>query len=227
MLHIPNILTAEQLNIVKEILNQANWLDGKITAGEQSEQVKNNQQLDELDVYAVKAREIILKALGANGLFFSHALPKKIFPPMFNLYTQHKNSFGNHIDNSVRTSKQGMWVRTDLSCTLFISNPKEYEGGELVIEDTLQSTTIKLNAGDLILYPSSFVHRVEPVTKGSRMASFFWVESMVQSLEQRQVLFDMDMALRNLRDANSSTDSQELIQLTGCYHNLLRMWAQP
>jgi len=227
LMHIPNVLNLDELSQVQQILQHASWLCGKSTAGQQSEQVKHNQQLDEQDVYAVKAREIILAALGKNALFFSSALPKKIFPPMFNRYTDEQNYFGNHIDNAVRTAKSGLWVRTDLSATLFLSDPMDYEGGELVIEDNLQSTKIKLNAADMILYPSTHVHRVEAVTKGIRTASFFWIESMVRFGEQRQILLDMDIAIRNLRNKFENHDNSELIQLTGCYHNLLRMWAQP
>ena len=157
-------------------------------------------------------------------MFFTGALPKKIFPPLFNRYDGTANAFGNHIDNSVRTwAATGAHVRTDLSATLFLSDPDEYDGGELVIEDTFGTQAIKLAAGDMILYPSSSVHRVEAVTRGTRLASFFWIESMVRDDAQRRLLFDMDMAILALRE--SAGDSETSVKLTGCYHNLMRMWA--
>jgi PKHD-type hydroxylase len=225
LLHVPNVLSPEALTLCRHIVESAEWEDGKITAGTQSGQVKNNRQLPEGSEASVKARAIVVDALARSALFFSGALPKKTFPPLFNRYDGSANTFGNHIDNAVRTSTvTGAWVRTDVSCTLFLSDPHEYDGGELVIEDTFGTQRVKLSAGDLVLYPSSSVHRVEPVTRGSRIASFFWIESMVRSDEQRRLLFDMDKSIMALRDKHG--DDDEVVRLTGCYHNLLRLWAE-
>ena len=224
LLRVPEVLSPDALARCRAIMEQANWADGKITAGTQSEQVKNNRQLPEDSEAARAARAIVLDALGRSALFITGALPKKTYPPLFNRYDGASNAFGNHIDNSVRTSPiTGAWVRTDLSATLFLSEPEEYDGGELVIEDTFGSQSVKLAAGDLILYPASSVHRVEPVTRGSRLASFFWIESMVRDDSQRRLLFDLDMSILTLRGTEG--DSPPVVKLTGCYHNLLRMWA--
>jgi PKHD-type hydroxylase len=224
LLRVPEVLSPAELARCRAIVEGADWADGKITAGTQSEQVKNNRQLPEDAEAAHAARAIVLDALGRSALFITGALPKKTYPPLFNRYDGASNAFGNHIDNSVRTSPvTGAWVRTDLSATLFLSQPSEYDGGELVIEDTFGSQSVKLAAGDLILYPSSSVHRVEPVTRGCRLASFFWIESMVRDDDKRRLLFDLDMAILTLRGGEG--DTAPVIKLTGCYHNLLRMWA--
>lgn len=231
LLHIPQVLDRDALSRCRSIVEQAQWEDGAITAGSQSGQVKNNRQLPEGLPASREARAIVVSALAKSALFFSAALPKKTFPPLFNRYDGAANRFGNHVDNAVRTSSlTGDWVRTDLSCTLFLSEPHEYEGGELVIEDTFGVQRAKLAAGDMLLYPSSSVHRVEPVTSGMRLASFFWVESMVRSTEQRRLLFDMDMAIIALREqqgtqyGSTQEDGSPLVKLTSCYHNLLRLW---
>jgi len=224
LLRVPEVLSPDALARCRAIMEEANWADGKITAGTQSEQVKNNRQLPEDSEAARAARAIVLDALGRSALFITGALPKKTYPPLFNRYDGASNAFGNHIDNSVRTSPiTGAWVRTDLSATLFLSEPEEYDGGELVIEDTFGSQSVKLAAGDLILYPASSVHRVEPVTRGCRLASFFWIESMVRDDGQRRLLFDLDMSILTLRGTEG--DTPPVVKLTGCYHNLLRMWA--
>jgi len=224
LLRVPEVLSPDELARCRAIVEGADWADGKITAGTQSEQVKNNRQLPEGAEASHAARAIVLDALGRSALFITGALPKKTYPPLFNRYDGASNAFGNHIDNSVRTSPvTGAWVRTDLSATLFLSQPSEYDGGELVIEDTFGSQSVKLAAGDLILYPASSVHRVEPVTRGCRLASFFWIESMVRDDAQRRLLFDLDMAILALR--GSDGDTPPVVKLTGCYHNLLRMWA--
>lgn len=224
MLHVPEVLSRDALAKIRALLNQASWEDGRITAGTQSEQVKNNRQLAEKSDAAREGRTIVLDALGRNALFFSAVLPKKIFPPLFNRYDGATNSFGNHIDNAVRTLRgTNLHVRTDVSATLFLSDPDQYDGGELVVEDTFGTRAVKLPAGDLLLYPSSSVHRVEPVTRGSRIASFFWIESMVRQDEQRRLLFDLDMSILALRRQLGETEP--VVRLTGCYHNLMRMWA--
>ena len=224
LLRVPEVLSPSELARCRAIVEGADWADGKITAGTQSEQVKNNRQLPEDAEASHAARAIVLDALGRSALFITGALPKKTYPPLFNRYDGASNAFGNHIDNSVRTSPiTGAWVRTDLSATLFLSEPSDYDGGELVIEDTFGSQSVKLAAGDLILYPASSVHRVEPVTRGCRLAAFFWVESMVRDDAQRRLLFDLDMSILTLRQTDG--DTQPVVKLTGCYHNLLRMWA--
>lgn len=224
LLRVPEVLSPAELARCRAIVEGADWADGKITAGTQSEQVKNNRQLPEDAQAAHAARAIVLDALGRSALFITGALPKKTYPPLFNRYDGASNAFGNHIDNSVRTSPvTGAWVRTDLSATLFLSEPAEYDGGELVIEDTFGSQSVKLAAGDLILYPASSVHRVEPVTRGCRLAAFFWIESMVRDDAQRRLLFDLDMSILSLRGTDG--DTPPVLKLTGCYHNLLRMWA--
>lgn len=224
LIHVPDVLTQDELTQCQTILLDAPWTHGKITAGTQSAKVKNNYQLPETAQVAEQARVIILQALKRNGLFFSAALPKTIFPPLFNRYEGASNYFGNHIDNAVRTfASTGQNVRTDLSATVFLSDPNGYDGGELVIEDTYGSHEIKLAAGDMVLYPGSSLHRVEPVTRGTRIASFFWIESMVRETERRRLLFEMDMAILQLRQMQD--DTLPVINLTGCYHNLIRMWA--
>jgi PKHD-type hydroxylase len=225
LIEIPEVLSRQELQQVRQLLANAPWADGRITAGTQSAQVKNNWQLPEQGEQSRAARAIVLAALNRNALFLSAALPKRIFPPLFNRYEGEHNTFGNHIDNAVRhCSLTGERVRTDLSATLFLSDPDDYDGGELVIEDTYGSHAVKLAAGDMVLYPGSSLHRVEPVTRGARLASFFWMESMVRETERRRLLFEMDMAILELRETQG--DSALTINLTGCYHNLLRMWAE-
>jgi PKHD-type hydroxylase len=224
LIHIPNVLNDNEVQRCKKMLIEANWVDGNVTSGTQAAKMKNNLQLPEDCYEAIEIQKVILDALSKNGLFFSAALPKKIFPPLFNCYTGEMNSFGNHVDNAVRTLRGGgKRVRSDLSFTLFFSNPDEYEGGELVIEDTFGEQRVKLNAGDMILYPSSSVHRVEPVTSGARICSFTWLESMVREVDKRRLLFDMDMSIISLRETIG--DNDDSIRFTSCYHNLLRMWA--
>jgi PKHD-type hydroxylase len=224
LLRVPEVLSPDAVARCRAIVEAADWADGRITAGSQSEQVKNNRQLPEDGEAARAARALVLEGLSKSALFFTGALPKKIFPPLFNRYDGATNAFGNHIDNSVRTwAATGAHVRTDLSATLFLSDPAEYDGGELVIEDTFGTQAVKLAAGDLILYPASSVHRVNPVTRGTRLGSFFWIESMVRDDAQRKLLFDLDMAILALRESDGDTDTA--VKLTGCYHNLMRMWA--
>ncbi len=223
LLRVPQVLNTDELAQLCQLLDKADWTDGKITAGTQSAQVKRNMQLPETSDYAEQARQIVLKALSRNALFFSAALPKKIYPPLFN---QYKNGmdFGAHVDNAVRTHAiSGLHVRTDISCTLFLSEPDEYEGGELVIENTYGHQMVKLAAGDMVMYPGTSLHHVRPITSGARLASFFWVQSMIREDAQRTLLFDMDAAIATLREQVG--DNAAVIRLTGNYHNLIRMWA--
>lgn len=224
LLNIPAVLDQATVRRCREALLATDWVDGRVTAGTQAEQAKNNSQLPEDSEVAKILRTVVMDQLSKCPLFFTAALPRKIYPPLFNRYAGSANSFGNHIDNAVRThAASSNHVRTDLSVTLFLSDPEDYDGGELVIEDTFGLQRIKLPAGHMVLYPSSSVHRVEPVTRGTRLASFFWIESMVREEERRRLLFDMDMAIISLRQSQGETP--EAVKLTGCYHNLVRMWA--
>ena len=226
LLHVPEVLSAEELREARAILARAPWGDGRVTAGVQSAQAKNNEQLPQDGAETKALQRIVLGALNRHALFFSAALPRRLFPPLFNRYGGAANAFGNHVDNAVRfvPGGQGERVRTDVSCTLFLADPDEYDGGELAIADTYGAPRIKLPAGDMVLYPGTSVHRVEPVTRGHRIASFFWIESMVRSDEARRLLYEMDSHLMRLRASVGETDPA-VIGLTGTYHNLLRMWA--
>ena len=224
LLHIREVLTPDEVRQAREILGQAPWEDGRLTAGEQSAKAKNNEQLREDCEETRAVQQLLLRGLERHQLFFSAALPKQISPPLFNRYGGTANSFGNHVDSAVRFLRDGTGrVRTDISCTLFLAEPDEYDGGELVIEDTFGTQRVKLAAGDMVLYPGTSVHRVQPVTRGLRIASYFWIQSMVRSDEQRRLLFDMDNHLRHLRSQYGETDPG-VIGLTSTYHNLLRMW---
>lgn len=224
MLHIPGVLSAEQVAECRQKLLAAQWTDGNVTAGFQSAQAKNNLQLPENDETAREIGELITSALARHPLFIAGALPAKIFPPLFNCY-QGGQSFGVHVDNAVRVNRAtGESIRTDLSATLFFCEPEEYEGGELVVEDSYGAHSVKLPAGDLILYPSSSLHQVKPVTAGARICSFFWIQSMVRDDGQRSLLFDLDTGIQRANQ-QLGADSETSIQLTGVYHNLLRRWA--
>lgn len=224
LLKIAKVLDKETVKQARDIMLAADWTDGNVTAGYQSAKAKNNLQLPENSKAARELGDMILAALAKNNLFMSAALPLKIFPPLFNCY-QGGQSFGVHVDNAIRqVPGTPVKVRTDISMTLFFSEPEEYDGGELVIEDTYGSHSVKLPAGDMVLYPASSLHRVTPVTRGRRLASFFWLQSMVASDEKRALLFDMDMAIQSLRQ--QLDDSPAIVQLTGVYHNLLRQWTQ-
>ena len=223
LLHIPDILTAEQVAHCRQKLDQADWVDGRVTAGHQSARAKDNMQLPEDHPASRELGELILTALQNNPLFMAAALPLKVFPPLFNRY-QGGQSFGTHVDNAVRqVSGTPHRVRTDLSATLFLAAPEEYDGGELSVEDTYGLHNVKLPAGHLILYPASSLHHVRPVTRGARVASFFWIQSMVRDDGQRAILFDLDMAIQRI--SGEVADHPSVIQLTGVYHNLLRRWA--
>ena len=222
---IPSVLAAAQVVEARRLLGQAEWVDGKVTAGAQSALAKKNQQLPQGSAAAREIGSWILASLGRNALFVSAALPKTIFPPLFNRYgASEGHSFGNHVDNAIRFLPDGSRLRTDLSATLFLTDPGDYDGGELVIEDTYGLHEVKLPAGDMILYPATSLHRVEPVRSGERLASFFWVESMIRDDGQRSLLLDLDVAARSLAERCGDNDPA-VVSLTGCYHNLLRRWA--
>jgi PKHD-type hydroxylase len=224
MLRIPAVLSPAQVAECRQLLRQAQWVDGKVTAGFQSAMTKNNLQLPQDCPEAQAMGAMILQALSQHPLFISAALPAKVFPPLFNCY-QGGQSFGLHVDNAVREVRStGEKIRTDLSATLFFTDPDEYEGGELMVEDTYGAHSVKLAAGDMILYPSTSLHRVNPVTRGARVCSFFWLQSMVRDDGQRSLLFDLDSSIQQVnRDLGAGHASS--VQLTGVYHNLLRRWA--
>lgn len=223
LLQIPQVLTSEQVAKAREVLAAADWVDGKVTAGFQSALAKNNRQLPEDCVAARELGAMVTTALASNLLFLAAALPAKVFPPLFNAY-EGGEAFGDHVDNAIR-QKGDLRIRTDLSATLFLSEPDSYDGGELVVEDTYGVHAVKLNAGDLVLYPASSLHRVEPVTRGVRLAGFFWVQSLVRDDARRTLLFDMDLAVQRLGQQVGQDDAS-VVSLTGAYHNLLRMWAE-
>lgn len=224
LLHVPEVLAGDELAQMRRWLAESGWADGRITAGTQSAQVKRNQQLPEDAPHLPALRRMVLEALHRNAIFFAAALPLKILPPFFNRYGGDANFYGAHIDSAMRLRPDAPgYVRADISATLFLSEPDEYEGGELVVEDTFGSQRVKLPAGSLVLYPSSSVHQVMPVTRGERVACFMFIQSMVRDAEQRRLLYDMDMALLQLRQSVGETDA--VVRLTGTYHNLLRRWA--
>lgn len=223
--HIPNVLSQEQIQYFRAEMDQVDWVDGKVSTGSLSAHVKQNQQLPEDHHLTQHLGEIILETLAQHPLFISAALPLNILPPYFNRY-ENNEKFGFHVDNSIRWIRGSKdRIRTDLSCTLFLSEPEEYEGGELVIEDTYGYHEIKLPAGDLILYPSSSVHEVTPVTSGCRTASFFWLQSMIRDDADRHMLFNLDQSIQNLR-VQLGDSHTEVVKLTSMYHNLLRKWAE-
>ena len=222
LLQIPDVLTQAQVAHARQLLDQTEWVDGRVTAGHQSARVKDNRQLPEDHPVARELGELIMTALGRNPLFLSAALPLRVFPPLFNRYGGGQ-SFGNHVDNAVRQATSGARLRTDLSATLFLAEPDEYDGGELVVEDTYGVHSVKLQAGHMVLYPSTSLHHVTPVTRGARVASFFWVQSMVREDGERTLLFDLDTAIQRL--ILDLPDHPAAVQLTAVYHNLLRRWA--
>jgi PKHD-type hydroxylase len=224
LIQIPDVLTPSQVAEARRALDAAAWTDGRVTAGHQSARVKQNEQLQENDPVARELGDMILKALQATPLFIAAALPLRVFPPLFNRYSG-GHSFGNHVDNAIRQVPGApLRIRTDLSATLFFSGPEEYDGGELMVEDTYGVHQVKLPAGHMVLYPSSSLHNVQPVTRGARIASFFWIQSMVRDDGERTLLFDLDNAVRQI--ASELPDHGVAVQLTGVYHNLLRRWAE-
>lgn len=223
ILAIPDVLTGEALATARAKLEGAAWIDGKATAGHQGARVKDNQQLAIDDPVGREVGARIVAALQKNPLFVSAALPLHILPPLFNRYSGGQ-TFGTHVDGSIRTMPDGRRIRTDLSCTLFFAEPDEYDGGELIIEDTYGTKSVKLPAGHLILYPSTSLHSVTPVTRGARLCSFFWLQSMIRDDARRALLFEMDVGIQ--RVAADSPGHAGIVQLTGVYHNLLRQWAE-
>ena len=222
LLHIQNVLTAAQVAQFRQELTRVEWIDGRATAGHLSAQVKNNQQIREDHPVARRLGDIILSALERNAMFMSGALPAKVVPPLFNRHTVGE-SYGWHIDGSIRpVAGSSMRVRTDLAATLFLSDPQEYDGGELAIEDTFGTRRVKLAAGHLVLYPGTSVHQVEPITRGVRFASFFWVESMVREDGRRRMLFELDNTIQSLTAEFPQHSS--IVELTSLYHNLMREW---
>ncbi len=225
LLHVPEVLTKAAVAELRAVIDAADWIDGNATSGAQSALAKRNEQLPEGCDAARIAGEQVLDALARSPLFVTGALPQTVFPPLFNRYAGGQ-AFGVHVDNAVRQSRDGgARIRSDLSATLFLTEPEDYDGGELLVEDTYGVHEVKLPAGDLILYPASSLHQVTPVTRGVRTASFFWIQSLVREDARRALLFNMDIAIQQLA-GKVGAGAPELISLTGAYHNLLRMWAE-
>jgi PKHD-type hydroxylase len=223
LLTIPDVLTLAQVARAVEVLNAAEWVDGRVTAGHQSARAKDNAQLPEGSPAARELGEMILNALGQNPLFISAALPLRVFPPLFNRY-HGGQSFGTHVDNALRqVPGTNHRIRTDISATLFFAHPHDYDGGELIVEDTYGIHSVKLPPGHMVIYPASSLHHVKPVTRGARLASFFWIQSMIRDDGQRTLLFDLDTAIQHV--SQTSSDPSASVRLTGVYHNLLRRWA--
>ena len=223
LLHIPDVLDREQVADMRRRLEAAAWTDGRETVGAVGAQVKRNLQLPDASPLRRELGETILVAVAKNPLFFSAALPLKYLPPRFNRYAG-GGTYGYHVDGAVMNLSQGEQLRSDVSCTVFLCDPDEYEGGELVVSDTYGEHAVKLPAGDAILYPSSSLHRVTPVTRGARLAAFLWVQSLVRDVGHRRTLLELDQAISRLRAAGG--DEVAVLQLTGVYHNLLREWSQ-
>ena len=223
LLHIPELLSGDEIRQARQALEGAPWADGRDSAGPQAATVKNNEQLPHDCAAAGTVRQLVLRAVERHPLLTA-ALPRKIFTPRVNRYGGNTPFYGAHVDNAIRfRADNGERVRTDVSCTVFLADPAEYDGGELLVQDTYGARGVKLPAGHAVLYPGTSIHEVTPVTRGHRLACFFWIESMVRSDEQRRLLFELDMAIMKLRDRHGECD--EAVALTGTYHNLLRMWA--
>jgi PKHD-type hydroxylase len=223
LLHIPNVLTRDQVQDLRARLAASDWIDGRATVGDQGAQVKRNRQLPEASALSLELGQVVQAALANNPLYFAAALPARTMPPLFNRYAGGEY-YGAHVDGAVRMMPGGGGLlRTDVSATLFLSAPDEYDGGELVVSDTYGEHEVKLDAGDMILYPSTSLHRVEPVTRGERISSFFWVQSMVRDDARRAMLFELDRTIVTLRVRLG--DCAETLALTAHYHNLLRQWA--
>lgn len=223
MYHIPAVLSPQEVEDFTARLQQAEWVDGRATTGAQGALVKNNQQVDTHSALYAELQSKVLAALNRSSLFFAAALPKAISSPLFNRYQQGE-TYGFHVDGAVRSQAQGGWMRTDLSATLFLSHPQSYEGGELVVNDTYGKHSVKLPAGDLVLYPSSSLHCVTPVTSGARVASFLWIQSMIRDDKRRGMLFELDGNIQKLKSRYGESD--EILSLLNLYHNLLREWSE-
>jgi PKHD-type hydroxylase len=224
LVHVPQVLTPEQIARCREVMEKAAWVDGRVTAGHQSAKVKHNLQLSESAPEARELGDMVMEALGRNPLFFSAVLPKQVFPPLFNRYDAGM-TFGAHVDNAIREYlNTPLRIRTDVSATLFISAPDDYDGGELVVEDTYGNHHVKLPAGDMIVYPGTSLHNVAPITRGSRIASFFWTQSLIRDNAKRALLFDLDVTIRRL--SADHPEHTSVVSLTAIYHNLLRQWAE-
>jgi len=225
LIPLKNVLTPDEIREARALLgDDAPWVDGRTSAGGQAVAQKANRQLAQESAQAAKLQALVLAAVRRDPVFFSAALPRRVFNPLFNRYDPEAPRYGPHVDGAVLHSRATQeWVRTDISCTIFLADPAEYDGGDLTVQDTFGSRRVKLPAGDAVLYPGTSVHEVTPVTRGARLASFFWIESMVRSDERRRLLFDLDMNLLKLRERHGET--AEATALTGIYHNLLRQWA--
>lgn len=225
LITIPAVLSKDEVLQVRAHLDAADWEDGARTAGPQSALVKQNQQLAPTSDAAQKLGQFILEKLTIHPLFLSAALPARILPPMFNKY-ETAQTFGTHVDNAIRVNPLTQErLRTDLSMTLFLSEPQDYDGGELLVEDHYGTQSVKLPAGDMVLYPSTSLHEVTPVMRGARVSSFFWLQSMIRSDAHRSILFDLDQSIQSL-SADMGTDHAEVVRLTGIYHNMIRLWAE-
>lgn len=226
LLHLTSVLNASELAALRQALQGAVWVDGRRSAGPQSARVKHNRQLDDNGALARTLGETVRTALARHRAFHAAALPRRISPPLFNRYDAGGDHYGNHVDNAIRAAQPGGagQLRADLSATLFLSEPADYDGGELVVDDAFEGGRARLAAGDLVLYPGHFVHRVEPLSRGVRLAVVFWVESLVRSVERRQLLYEMDRHLTTLRE--QPADAAAVLGLTASYHHLLRMWAE-
>jgi PKHD-type hydroxylase len=224
LLHIDSVFTNEEAAAMRSSLEQADWVDGRVTAGYQSARAKNNLQMPQNHPLAIELSDRVLQRLEQNQLFMGAALPTKVFPPLFNRYDG-GHAFGTHVDNAIRqVPGTPHRVRTDLSATLFLTEPQDYDGGELMIEDNYGTQSVKLPAGHMVLYPATSLHHVRPVTRGARISSFFWIQSMIRNDGERTLLFDLDMAIQRL--AGENPDHPSTVQLTGVYHNLIRLWAE-
>ena len=223
LLHIPDVLSREQVTQMRAMLDAADWTDGRETVGAQGAQVKRNQQLPDASPLRQQLGQLVLAALARCPLYHAAALPLRTLSPRFNRY-QGGGQYGFHVDGAVMALSGDAQLRSDVSCTLFLSGPDEYDGGELIVNDTYGEHEVKLPAGDLIVYPSSSLHRVTPVTRGARMASFFWVQSLIRDDSRRRLLFELDASIQRL--TQTGADAASLLQLTGVYHNLLRQWAE-
>lgn len=229
LITIEKVLTKEQVADARKVLAGAEWTDGRVTAGYQAQEVKRNAQVVEHSPAAKEVGEMVLAGLARSPRFMSAALPLRVYPPMFNSYAGGQ-TFGTHVDTAIRQfATTGQRIRTDLSATLFLTEPEEYDGGELIVEDVYGEKSVKLAAGDMVLYPATSLHRVEPVTRGNRVSSFFWLQSMIRQDAQRTLLFDLDESIQRLARSEHAAEAEvkkTSVQLTGVYHNLLRQWAE-